>query len=69
MQEALARDPEAWQGAYNAACFEAIAGRPDDALEWLRIAVERGGPDVKRFADDDRDFDVIRGDPRYADLS
>ena len=69
VQEALARDPEAWQGAYNAACFEAIAGRPDDALEWLRIAVERGGPDVKRFADDDRDFDVIRGDPRYADLS
>jgi quercetin dioxygenase-like cupin family protein len=68
VQEALARDPDAWQGAYNAACFEAIARRPDDALEWLRTAVERGGTDVKGFADDDPDFDVIHGDPRYAEI-
>jgi tetratricopeptide (TPR) repeat protein len=68
MEEALARDPEAWQGAYNAACFETIAGRADEALEWLRQAVERGGPEVKRYADDDPDFDALRDDPRYTAL-
>jgi tetratricopeptide (TPR) repeat protein len=68
MEQALERDPDAWQGAYNAACFEAIAGRPDEALERLRTAVERGGPDVKGYADDDPDFDALRDDPRYAAL-
>jgi tetratricopeptide (TPR) repeat protein len=68
MDEALARDPDAWQGAYNAACFEAIAGRRDEALEWLRKAVEGGGPEVKGYADEDPDFDALRDDPRYAEL-
>jgi quercetin dioxygenase-like cupin family protein len=68
MEIAMARDPDAWQGAYNAACFEAIAGRRDEALQWLRKAVSSGGADVKRYADEDADFDVIRDDPRYAEL-
>jgi tetratricopeptide (TPR) repeat protein len=68
LDTALARDPEAWQGAYNAACFEAIAGRADDALEWLRKAISSGGADVKGYADDDPDFDSLRTDPRYAEL-
>jgi quercetin dioxygenase-like cupin family protein len=68
MEIAMARDPDAWQGAYNAACFEAIAGHYDEALEWLRKAVESGGADVKGYADEDPDFDVIRDDPRYAAL-
>jgi quercetin dioxygenase-like cupin family protein len=68
MEIAMAREPDAWQGAYNAACFEAIAGRRDEALQWLRKAVEGGGADVKRYADEDADFDGIRGDSRYAEL-
>jgi quercetin dioxygenase-like cupin family protein len=68
MDEALARDPEAWQGAYNAACFEAISGRSDEALEWLRKAIEGGGPDVKGYADEDPDFGALRSDPRYGAL-
>jgi tetratricopeptide (TPR) repeat protein len=68
MEQTLERDPDAWQGAYNAGCFEAIAGRPDEALEWLRQAVERGGPEVKGYADDDPDFDALRDDPRYTAL-
>jgi hypothetical protein len=68
VEEALARDPDAWQGAYNAACFEALTGNTDEALEWLRKAVERGGQDIKGFADEDSDFDALRADPRYAAL-
>lgn len=68
MEEALSRDPDAWQGAYNAACFETMAGRHDEALDWLRKAIEGGGADVKRFADDDADFETLRSDPRYAEL-
>ena len=68
MEEALSRDPEAWQGAYNAACFEAIAGHTDEALEWLRKAVDQGGPEIKGYADEDPDFDALRSDPRYAEL-
>jgi tetratricopeptide (TPR) repeat protein len=68
MEQALGRDPDAWQGAYNAACFEAIAGRPDEAFAWLQKAVETGGPEVKGYADEDPDFDVLRDDPRYAGL-
>jgi hypothetical protein len=68
MEEALARDPDAWQGPYNAACFEARAGRADEAFELLRVAVGRGGADVKALADDDPDFDALREDERYRDL-
>jgi hypothetical protein len=68
MSEALARDPDAWQGAYNAACFEARAGRIDEAFEELRLAVDRGGADVKALADDDPDFDALRSDERYRAL-
>ena len=68
MDEAMARDPDAWQGAYNAACFEAIAGRRDEAFEWLQKAGEGGGPEVKGYADEDPDFDALRDDPRYPGL-
>jgi quercetin dioxygenase-like cupin family protein len=68
LEEALSRDPDAWQGSYNMACFEAVAGRPDEALEWLRKAKDQGGEDVRRYADEDPDFDGLREDPRYKDL-
>ena len=50
MDEALAREPDAWQGQYNAACFEALAGETDAAFEHLRraIAMNRDGGRVRR---------------------
>jgi len=39
MAEALAREPDTWQGQYNAACFEALAGATDAALDHLRTAL------------------------------
>jgi tetratricopeptide (TPR) repeat protein len=68
MQEALERQPDEWQGAYNAACFEALAGETDAALEYLQRAVELDRREVRRYAPEDSDLDSIRGDPRYAEL-
>jgi quercetin dioxygenase-like cupin family protein len=68
MQEALAREPGAWQGPFNAACFEALAGDPDAALTHLAHAVELNRAEVMRYAPDDSDLDSIRDDPRYAEL-
>jgi tetratricopeptide (TPR) repeat protein len=49
---------------YNLACFEALAGRVDDALEHLARAVE-GDPRTREWAQTDSDFDSIRADPRF----
>ena len=68
MQQALEREPDAWQGAYNAACFEALAGETDAALEHLQRALELDRREVRRYAPEDADLDSIRDDPRYAEL-
>lgn len=68
MRAALERDPEAWQGSYNAACFESLAGDTEAALAHLREAVERDPTEVQKYAPDDSDLDAIRGDPRYTEL-
>jgi quercetin dioxygenase-like cupin family protein len=68
MQEALERQPDEWQGAYNAACFEALAGETDAALEHLQRALELDRREVRRYAPDDTDLDSIRDDPRYSEL-
>jgi len=49
---------------YNLACFEALAGHTDDALEHLAVAVE-ADPRTREWAQNDSDFDSIRADPRF----
>jgi hypothetical protein len=49
---------------YNLACFEALAGRTDDALEHLAEAVE-ADPRTREWAQNDSDFDALRADPRF----
>jgi quercetin dioxygenase-like cupin family protein len=68
MQLALEREPDAWQGAFNAACFEALAGDADAALDHLRRAVELDAAEVRRYAETDTDLDSLRDDPRFAAL-
>ncbi|HET8651227.1 MAG TPA: hypothetical protein VFM13_01520 [Gaiellaceae bacterium] len=53
---------------FNAACFEARAGRADDALEHLRQAVELNER-VKELMATDEDLDSIREDPRFEVLA
>lgn len=69
VEEALAREPDAWQGSFNAACFEARAGNPDAAFEHLRTALARNREGVEPYLDTDPDLASLRGDPRFAELT
>jgi tetratricopeptide (TPR) repeat protein len=52
---------------YNVACCESLAGRTDDAIEHLRLAIERDER-VRSVAADDSDFDPIRDDAAFKEL-
>ncbi len=62
--EGLGDYPEHPTLHYQLACFEALAGRPDEALARMRIAAD-ANPDVIEWAADDSDLDSIRDDPRF----
>ena len=64
MLEALAENPDNAHVLYNTACFEALAGRRDDAIAHLRAAVETS-PEMRDWAAGDSDFDAIRDDPEF----
>jgi len=64
----VAKRPDDPIAHYNAACFAALAGRSDEAIEHLRRAVainER----VRELMATDEDLDSIRGDRRFAELA
>jgi hypothetical protein len=50
---------------YNLACFEALAGRREAALEHLRAAYEMAPDKVRRWAAGDEDLDSLRDDPAF----
>jgi tetratricopeptide (TPR) repeat protein len=52
---------------YNVACCESLAGRPADAIEHLRLAIERS-EQSRAFAAGDTDFDPIRDEPAFKEL-
>ena len=52
---------------YNMACCESLLGRCDEALEHLKLAIKGHEPFVE-MARDDRDFDPVREDSRFAKL-
>lgn len=62
--EGLADYPEHPTLHYQLACFHALAGRPEEALEHFGVAA-RGNPEVIEWAADDEDLDSIRDDPRF----
>jgi hypothetical protein len=63
-KEALERHPGNPNVLYNLACFEALAGRADDALAHLQEAVEKD-PRTREWAQADEDFASIKNDPRF----
>jgi tetratricopeptide (TPR) repeat protein len=66
-REILAGDPPFAGIYYNVACAESLAGRPDDALEHLRRALELDA-DMREWAKQDSDFAALQEDPRFKEL-
>lgn len=60
LEEALAQEPDAWGGHYNAACFEARWGDPEKAVAHYRRAEELDPEEVGKLAPGDSDLDSIR---------
>ena len=52
---------------YNVACCESLAGRSDDAIEHLRLAIEHADR-FRSLAADDSDFDPTRDNPTFKKL-
>ena len=66
-REGLERYPDNPSILFSVACLESLNGDADSALEHLRRAIEKN-PQVAEWARDDRDFEPLRDDPRFADL-
>jgi tetratricopeptide (TPR) repeat protein len=67
MAPILAEHPEYPGLFFNLACLESLAGHRDDAIEHLRVAIERA-PRFKESAKTDTDFDPIRDEPAFREL-
>ena len=59
--------PELSLPLYNLACCESLAGRKADAIEHLRLAIDRAER-LRPMAADDSDFDPIRDEPAFKQL-
>jgi tetratricopeptide (TPR) repeat protein len=66
-REVVEAHPEYAGPFYNLACCESLAGRTEDAIEHLRIAIERSER-FRSYAAGDSDFDPIRDEPAFREL-
>jgi mannose-6-phosphate isomerase-like protein (cupin superfamily) len=64
LEAAVAARPDAYQGHFNAACFESLTGNKEAAIAHLRRAIELD-PHARELARTDSDFDSIRDDPEF----
>jgi tetratricopeptide (TPR) repeat protein len=60
-------NPEYADVIYNVACCESLAGRKADAIEHLRVAIDRSER-FRKFAVGDSDLDAIREEPAFKEL-
>ena len=65
--ELIAAHPEYADLAYNLACCESLAGRTADAIEHLKLAIDRA-PRFRSLAANDSDFDQVRDEPAFKEL-
>jgi tetratricopeptide (TPR) repeat protein len=66
-RELIEAHPEYAGPMYNLACCESLAGRKDDAIEHLRLALDRR-EQFHSMAAEDSDFDPIREEPGFKEL-
>ena len=67
LKEVIAANPQYPMLSYNLACSESLGGRPREAIEHLRRAIE-GSEKYRSDARADSDFDAIRDDPEFTAL-
>jgi quercetin dioxygenase-like cupin family protein len=65
---AIEAQPDFWGVAYNAACWESLAGNAGAAFELLARALPLGEAEVREWASKDTDLDPLRDDPRWHEL-
>jgi len=65
MAEALEQHPGHVGVLYNAACFEALAGRQEQAMTHLLEAAAADRESVLKWAAEDSDLDSLRDDPSF----
>jgi uncharacterized cupin superfamily protein len=68
IERLVAASPDYWATTYNAGCWEALAGNPDAAFEYLRRAQELAPEEVAPYLREDGDLDSLRDDPRFEEL-
>jgi tetratricopeptide (TPR) repeat protein len=66
-RELIEAHPEYAAPLYNLACCESLAGRTADAIEHLRLAIDRA-EQFRSLAVGDSDFDPIRDEPGFKEL-
>jgi tetratricopeptide (TPR) repeat protein len=66
-RELIEAHPEYADLFYNVACCESLAGRTAEAIEHLRLAIDRTER-FRSFAAGDSDFDPIRDEPAFKEL-
>ena len=66
-RELIEAHPEYPAPLYNLACCESLAGRTDDAIKHLRLAIDRNEP-FRSLAATDSDFDPIRNEAAFKEL-
>lgn len=66
---AIEKHPDSWQGPFNWACIEASRGDHEVAFEQLERAAALDPEAVRKWAQEDPDFDPIRDDPRFVQLT
>lgn len=69
LRKACAERPDSWAMTYNSACWEALAGNADGAIEHLRRARELNPDEVRKYILEDSDLDSLREDPRFQELA
>jgi tetratricopeptide (TPR) repeat protein len=66
-RELIEAHPEYAGPLYNLACCESLAGRTDDAITHLQLAINRSEP-FRALAAEDSDFDPIRNEAAFKKL-
>jgi quercetin dioxygenase-like cupin family protein len=65
VEEHMGEYPDTAATHYNLACFKALAGDREGALDELERAFEMDPDSVRRWGENDSDLDSIRDDPRF----